>query len=159
GSAIEQQVASKFSLPQDVLLVVDHADAIEPLLQTGERLQRALATDMPGLLAGGIGFMLPSDRTQNAVAKALQESGVTAESARHQLDIAAKGAGFRADSFVPFVERLPRLLDPAERITYDGLVSHGLDPFVSRFLVKRGATYEAVTYIYPDKNLDIAALS
>ncbi|HEY6213486.1 MAG TPA: MMPL family transporter, partial [Vicinamibacterales bacterium] len=71
---------------------------------------------------------------------------------------AARRIGFRPDTFDPFLQRVPRLLDPAERISYDGLIAHGLDSIVSRFLVRRDGRYRAVTYLYPQQSLDIDGL-
>ena len=62
GAALEREVAVRFSLPQDVLLVLNDHDDIEPLLDADRRLARALAAQMPGVAANGIAFMLPSAR-------------------------------------------------------------------------------------------------
>jgi predicted exporter len=146
-------------LPRDVLVVLDEGSSIEPLLETSERLERALADEAPTVLVGGVGFMLPSERSQAEVGRVIRESGVTGEGAREGIQTAAKSAGFRPDTFAPFLDRIPRLLDPAERITYDGLVRHGLDQIVSRFLIRRNRSYEAVTYLYPQQAADVDALT
>jgi len=159
GTALEQQVAARFSLPRDVLLVLDESDAIEPLLETGERLERALAKEAPSVLVGGIGFMLPSERSQAAIAQVILDSRTTSGEAQAGIETAARSAGFRQDTFVSFLDRLPRLLDPAERVTFDGLMSHGLGPIVSRFLVHRNDSYQGVTYLYPQPTTDLDALT
>src|SRR5207249_3745327 len=66
--------------------------------------------------------------------------------------------GFRPDTFTPFLERVPRLLDLNERISYDGLMAHGLESIVSRFVVHRDGRYQAVTYLYPQRTIDIDTL-
>jgi uncharacterized protein len=158
GAELEREVAAKFSLPQDVLLVLNDHDRIDPLLDTDARLTRALAAHMPSVAASGITFMLPSSGDQNAVATVLADSRVTGDRVRGEVELAAARAGFRPGVFAPFVDRLPRLLDPAERITFDGLVAHGLDSIVSRFVVRAGDRYESVTYLYPRGQVDIAQL-
>jgi predicted RND superfamily exporter protein len=72
---------------------------------------------------------------------------------------AARVNGFKPDAFAPFLQRVPRLLNPDERITYDGLVAHGLDSITSRFLVRRNGQYQAVTYLYAQQAIDIDALN
>ena len=37
---------------------------------------------------------------------------------------------------------------------YDGLMAHGLESIVSRFVVRGGGRYEAVTYLYPKGPVD-----
>jgi hypothetical protein len=75
------------------------------------------------------------------------------------IQAAAKRAGFRTDTFAPFLDRVPGLLDGAKRITYDGLTAHGLSSIVSRFLVRRDGRYETVMYLYPPQDVDVGALS
>ena len=53
-------MAERFSLPRDVLLVLNEDEDIEPLLETDARLERALAARRPRCLSSGIGFLLPS---------------------------------------------------------------------------------------------------
>jgi uncharacterized protein len=158
GAQLEKEVADRFSLPRDVLLVLnEHAD-IEPLLEADTRLQRALAAEAPSVAAGGIGFLLPPAREQARVAEVIRASGITSGDARRDIQAAAARTGFRPDTFAPFLERVPRLLDPGERITYDGLMAHGLESIVSRFVVRRDGRYQAVTYLYPQQAVDIDAL-
>jgi uncharacterized protein len=158
GAMLEREVADRFSLPRDVLLVLnEHAD-IEPLLETDARLAHALAARAPTVAASGIGFMLPAAREQAEVAAAIRQAGTTPADARRDIESAAKRAGFRPDTFNPFLERAGRLLDPAERISYDGLMAHGLDSIVSRFVVRHDGRYRAVTYLYPQGTADIDGL-
>src|SRR4029079_4152026 len=67
-------------------------------------------------------------------------------------------AGFRPDTFAPFLERLPRLIDPHQRITYAELLGHGLGPIVSRFIAQRDGMYRSVTYLYPSTSVNLDAL-
>ena len=74
GALLEKEIADRFSLPRDVLLVLNDNDQIEPLLETDERLSHALETRVPTIVASGIGFMLPPARAQAAVARVIRES-------------------------------------------------------------------------------------
>jgi uncharacterized protein len=159
GTLLEQEIAERFSLPRDVLLVLNENDQIEPLLDSDERLAKALDTRVPPIAASGIGLILPPARDQAAVARVIRESGLTVADVQSEIQAAAKRSGFRPDTFAPFLERVPGLLDGSERITYDGLTTHGLGSIVSRFLVLRDGRYETVTYLYPVQAIDIDALN
>jgi predicted exporter len=155
GALLEQEVAERFSLPRDVLLVMSENDRIEPLLETGERLARTLAARAPSVVASGVDFILPSPRAQAEVARVIRDRALTPADAQRDLQAAARRTGFRPDSFAPFLDRVPRLLDPDARITYDGLRMHGLDSIVSRFVIHRNGRYEGVTYLYPRQAVDL----
>ena len=49
------------------------------------------------------------------------------ERAREDLATATTAAGFRAGVFAPFDERLPRVLEPRQRLTYHGFQKNGLE--------------------------------
>jgi uncharacterized protein len=158
GSALEQEIAKRFSLPQDVLLAVNTSNRLEPLLDTETRLTTMLAARAPDVTAGGIGFILPPAAAQEAVAHLIAGSHLTVDTVRTEVRAAAARAGFRPDTFEPFLGRVSTLLDPNERLTYEGLMSHGLESIASRFVVRRGDRYEAVTYLYPQSPVDLDVL-
>jgi uncharacterized protein len=158
GAMLEKIVAERFSLPRDVLLVLDEDENIERLLDTEDRLGRAVSERAPTVLVSGIGFMLPSARVQAAVGRAILDGRLSSGDVQRQVETAAKQVGFRSDTFVPFFNRLPRLLDSEARISYDGLIAHGLGSVVSHFIIDREGRYTAVTYLYPQQGLDIDAL-
>lgn len=158
GSLLEREVAARFSLPQDVLLVLDDRADIETLLETETRLERAVAEHMPSVTAGGIGFMLPSAREQTGVARAIIESGRNETNVREDMMAAARRAGFKPDTFDPFLRRVGTLLDPNARISYDDLMAHGLESVLSRFVVRHDGRYRGVTYLYPRTAVDVEAL-
>jgi hypothetical protein len=158
GALLEKEVADRFSLPRDVLLVLNDQADIEPLLDTDIRLERALAVKAPSVAASGVGFLLPSAREQAHVAEVIRASGTTSDNVRRDLQAAAARTGFRPDTFSPFLQRIPTLLNPDARISYDGLLAHGLDSIVSRFVVHRAGRYQSVTYLYPQPPIDIDGL-
>jgi predicted exporter len=158
GAALERDVARRFGLPQDVLVVLSRNDRLEPLLETAERLSAVLAADAPGISVSDVSFLLPARRDQDRIAEAIRSSGLTNTDVSRELEAAARRVGFRPGAFVPFEDRLAHLLDPSARITYDGLIEHGLAPVVSRFLVRQGRTYESVQYLYTKGPADIDVL-
>jgi hypothetical protein len=121
-------------------------------------LSRTLAARGLPVTVNGIGFMLPASAEQSAVGDAIRQSGLTPTQVSADLDTAAHHSGFRSAAFAPFIESLPTMLDPATRVTYDGLIEHGLGPVVSRFVTRRNGRYEAVTYLYPRSPVDVDAL-
>ena len=158
GADVEHVIAERFSLPMDVLLALNENERLEPLIDADQRLGVQLARYDPSITASGIGLLLPAAGAQAEVADAIRASGQTAISLERDVRAAGERAGFRPDTFAPFFERLPRIIDPAQRITYEGLMAHGLGPVVSRFLVQRDGRYVALTYLYPQQAVDIAGL-
>jgi len=159
GAELERELADRFSLPSDVLLVLNENDRIEPLLEADSRLKQALAAKDPTFIVSGIGLLLPAEAAQAAVAEQIRASGLVAADVERDIRAAGEQAGFRPDAFAPFFARLPRLIDTAQRIDYDGLIAHGLGPLVSRFVNRRDGRYVAVTYVYPPRATDIDALA
>ncbi|MDE3129611.1 MAG: MMPL family transporter, partial [Acidobacteriota bacterium] len=159
GTEFAAKIAARYSLPQDVLLVLNDGDQLEPLIDADARLEATLATRDPAIHVSGPSVLLPPSRAQDAVARDLRTSGLTASDVARQLATSAQKAGFRAGTFAPFLERLPRLLDPTERVTYAGLVDHGLDSLIARFVTRRDGRYVVVTYLYPPPGVNLNALA
>ena len=44
---------------------------------------------------------------------------------------------------------MPRLLDPAARLGYEGYVAHGLNDLIDRFVVRDGNRWTLATYVFP----------
>jgi hypothetical protein len=68
------------------------------------------------------------------------------------------GAGFRPGAFEAFAERVPRLLDPSLRLTYEGYASHGLGDLIGRFISHDAGQWTIATYVFPRTTEDLAAL-
>lgn len=149
ASTFEAEVASRFGLPRDVYLVVDEGPALQPLLEANERLVAALAREAPGVAVHAPTSLLPSERSQAAVASRLAARAVDPARVAADLAVAAGEAGFRPGTFDRFAETLPALLDPAARLTYDGFRAHGLEDLLDRSIIHRGDTWTVVTYVYP----------
>ena len=158
GSDLEREVAQKFSLPLDVLLVVNEAPDVDRVIDVDARLAEAFATRMPDVAVSGVSLLMPAAASQQAVADTVRPLRGVLDDIVRDLQAGAGRAGFRREAFQPFIDRLPRLLDPDARITHEGLLSHGLDPIVSRFLTHREGRYLAATYLYPQSTADVAAI-
>jgi predicted RND superfamily exporter protein len=156
GSQLERDVAARFSLPTDVLLAMNEGERLDALVETDRRVAKSLEREQ--MTVSGIGLLLPPAGEQQAVSNLLRESGTEPIAAMSAVQAAADRIGFRRDAFAPFSERVPRLLDRDARITYEGLVDHGLDSIVSRFVVRRDGRYQTVTYLYPQRAVDLDAL-
>ena len=65
------------------------------------------------------------------------------DTVRASLERARVASDFTPGAFDPFAERLPRLLDPSERLSYDGYVAHGLGDLLDRFIVRDARPLDA----------------
>ena len=157
GSDLEREAARRFSLPTDVLLALNEDTSVDRLADVDARVTDAFASRMPTVAVSGVSLVLPPAERQRLVAGQIR-GGPSVDQAAAAVRAAAIRAGFRPDAFDPFIERLPRLLDAEARITYDGLLEHGLASIVSRFIARSGGRATAVTYLYPQQPADLDAL-
>ncbi len=145
-----------------MLLVLNERDDIEPLLEIDGRLERALAAQSPSVATSGIGVPAAVGLANRHASRQLIRATETSERRcqQHNLEKPLQCATriSRRDTFAPFLERVPRLLDPGARISYDGLMTHGLASIVSRFVIRRDGRYQSVTYVYPQQTMDIEGL-
>jgi len=149
AAQLEAKIGPTFGLPSDVYVIVDEGADLEPLLQTNERLAGKLTAEMPGLAFQPPSRLLPSARSQAESMKTIAQSALTPALVRTSLERARAAADFTPGAFDPFAERLPRLLDRSERLTYDGYVAHGLSDIVNRFVVHDGGRWTLATYVFP----------
>jgi predicted exporter len=157
GSDLEREVARRFSLPTNVLLALNEDASLDRLADADARVTDEFASRMPTVAVSGVSLVLPPAERQARVADQIRSGPAVAEAAAAVRAAAIRG-GFRPDAFEPFVERLPRLLDAEARITYDGLIEHGLTSVVSKFIAPRGGRATAVTYLYPQQAADPDAI-
>ncbi|MEO8259065.1 MAG: MMPL family transporter [Acidobacteriota bacterium] len=158
AALIEERIAPAFGLPSDVYVVVATGTDLEPLLETNERLTARLAKELPGIRMQPPTRLLPSGAAQARTAARIDGAQLSPPAVRASLEQAAASAGFRPGSFDPFVERLPRLLDATQRLTYDGFVSHGLGDLVGHFIARSGGAWLLATYVFPSDNAQVDAL-
>ena len=155
---MEAHIAKRFGLPEDAMFAIAAGPDLEPLLQAHERLAGEAATIGTDVAVTSPSVLLPSRATQDRAAERLARSGIAPAEFARELDSAASRAGFRPRTFQPFVDRLPRLIDPAQRLTMDGYRAHGLGPVLSSFIAERNGQYLTVTYLHPRSPDAIAAI-
>ena len=149
AGTLEREIAARFNLPEEALFAVGESADLEPLLESHARLTTELAALGPAIALGSPVSLLPPRAEQERTASRLASAALVPGEVAADLAVAATRVGFRPGSFEPFLERLPRLIDPSARLTVDGYVSHGLGDLLEHFIVKEGDRYRAVTYIYP----------
>ena len=159
GAAVEQKLKERFQFQENVILALAEGPQLDTILEQQRKLEEALATRSEGVSVSSPLAFLPPSREQAAVGELMRAAGVTSSNVAQRLEEATAAAGFRPGVFEPFIDRLPTLLDPAERITYEGLMEHGLGPVTSRFIAKGEEGYLAVTYLYPHADSDVMALA
>ena len=159
GSRVQDELEERFQFPKNVVLVLAEGRELDPVLEKHRILVRELTTDGKKVsLASALAFLPPSSE-QAAVSELVTRAGLSAEVVARRLEAAATRAGFRPGVFARFEERLPVLFDPSERITYDGLMEHGLGPVVSRFIVRKDDGYMAATYLYAETEPEVSRLA
>lgn len=156
GALFEEEVAARFGLPRDIYIVVARGADLETLLVQNEALVRDLRQADPRITLHGPSSLLPSDARQRETAARIQAAGLTATTIAAQVGSAATAAGFRDGTFAPFLERLPRMLDTSQRLTFDGFQQQGLGDLLSRTIARDHKEYVLATYIYPSPP-DVAA--
>jgi predicted RND superfamily exporter protein len=149
AAQLEAKVGSAFGLPSDVYIVLAEGPALEPLLDTNERLARRLAAEVPGIAVQPPTRVLPSAAAQARTAARIAQTQLSPAGVRAALEGARVAGDFASGAFDPFSARLPRLLDPAERLSYDEYVAHGLGDLIDRFIVRDGHGWTLATYVFP----------
>jgi predicted RND superfamily exporter protein len=158
AARLEAKIGDMFGLPSDVYIVLAEGPQLQPLLETNERLADRLSREIPGLAFQPASRLLPSFAAQSSTAARIQEARVSASTVGEALDRARAANGFKAGSFDPFMERLPRMLDPASRLDYEGFAAHDLGDLVQRFVVRHGDQWMLATYVFPTQPAQAARL-
>jgi predicted RND superfamily exporter protein len=158
AALLQEQLAPLFGLPGEVYVVLDEGPDLQPLLAANERLGAEISRTSPALPLQAAATLLPSDATQAQRAAVVQAAGLTSASIERDLTAAADQAGFRPDSFDPFRGRLPRLLDPAQRLTYEAFREHGLGDLLGRFVVRTASGWLVASYAFPSSDDQVIAL-
>ncbi len=162
GVALEEGIASRFGLPRDVYLVIARGGDLDALLAANERLVEQLGHEAPGMPLHAPSQLLPSRAHQDAAVQRIASAGLAPADITSRLLEASAAAGFRPGTFAPFDARLPRLLDPSSRLTYDGFAANGLGDLLSRTIAvtHEGGrpAYVLATYLYPSSERDVSAM-
>jgi uncharacterized protein len=149
GAVFEEEVSRRFGLPRDAHVVLDEGADFERLLVRNERLVSDLARSTPGMIVQAPTSLLPSAAEQARRRVRVAAEGLSPSRVADRLAEAATSARFRPGAFAPFVDRLPQLLNPSRRVTYDGYRAHGLTGLIDRFVARNNGHYTVATYVYP----------
>jgi predicted exporter len=147
-----------FGLPGEVYVVLDEGPDLQALLSANERLAAELNRTNPNLPLQPATVLLPSEATQTARAGILSHAGLSVAGVGDRLAKAATDAGFRPDSFDPFRQRLPRLLDGTQRLTFDGYREHGLGGLIDRFIARTASGWMLASYVFPASDVQVGAV-
>ena len=158
AARLGDEIVKRFGLPGDVTIVLAEGDQLEPLLETNERLATRMRTDMPGVAFQMPTRFVPSAQTQMRTGDRIRRADLSPDVVRVSLDRAGVSAGFKRGTFDPFAARLPHLLDPDARLSYEGYVSNGLGDLIDRFIVRRGNQWTLVSYLFPSSAADVRRL-
>lgn len=156
GTAFERELAARFSLPRDVVLAIGEHRSLEPLLEASADLARAVERDLPAMPFSSGDALLPPAAEQDRISSRIKAAGLDPAKVAARLEHAAVAVGFRPGSFGTFSARLPKMLDPRARVTYDELVRHGLEPVVSRFVARTPDGFAVAVYMYPRNAANLA---
>ncbi len=158
AARLEARIGSAFGLPGEVSVVIAQGRDLDALLGTNETLVVRLLREMPAVGVEAPARLLPTVTSQARAAERVSRSGLTPAGVQSSLATAADGAGFRPGAFDAFAERVPRLLDPSLRLTYEGYVSQGLGDLIGRFISHRAGQWTIATYVFPRTPEDLSGL-
>jgi len=158
GALLTEQVTEDFGLAGDVVLVVEAGQDLQAMLERNERLVEQVRRAVPSLEMHAPSTLLPSDRTQEARRRAVRQGLPAMAVLRTSLETATAEAGFRPDAFESFVERLPRLTEPTQRISWDAFGEHGFDDIARRFISRDGDRWTLASYAFPHGADELNAL-
>jgi predicted exporter len=148
AARLERDMAARFSLPRDVVLLLGEGADLDSQLSAQEDARRALSERVPEAVVLSPTLLLPPEREQQVVRDRLQGARLSPDAVRIALEKSSANADFRADAFKPFIDRLPAVLDPASRLTYEGYREHQLDDLLSATIVRSGDKFLTVSYVF-----------
>jgi hypothetical protein len=145
----EEQVEKMFGLPSDIYVALQEGQDLEPLLRENEGFITRLRQQAPGLAIDGSSTLLPSRARQADTRARLHAEAPPTPAILASLTIASAAAGFRANAFHPFIERLPRLLATGQELTFNDFQRHGLGDLLERFVVHDANGWTLASYAFP----------
>jgi predicted exporter len=158
GAQFEEAVRQMFGLPGDVYVWLERGPALEPLLQANEAIVARVRHEAPGITIDAASALLPSNATQERSIARVRTRAPRPEVLQADVTRAAAVAGFRPGTVDPFLVRLPRLLDPGQRLTFDAYREHGLGDVIGRFVSREPDGWTLATYAYPSSPAEADAL-
>lgn len=157
--ALQEDLQERFGLGGDVVIALAQGPDLDHLVETDRQFEATLLAEAPSLAVSGPSHLVPPQREQDETGRILAALTPDIEAIRSRLRAAAADAGFRPGAIDPFLERLPRLLDPSQRLTYQGYVDHGLTDAISRYAVRGPDGFMTASYVEVTDNGDLATAS
>jgi predicted RND superfamily exporter protein len=149
GALYEESVRRMFGLPNDVYVWLQQGPELEPLLVANEAMVSRVHDEAPGLTIDAPSALLPSTASQERSIARVRVEVPDSRAVQEGLARAALTAGFREGTLEPFQQRLPRLLDPSQRLTLDGYQQHRLGDLIGRFVSRQTDGWTLATYAFP----------
>ncbi len=144
---LQRQLGPRFGVDRDFAVTLAHGPDLGALLTIDRRFEAAIRAHGPGLAAFGPSRLLPPPDEQEETGRILASVAPGVAAIQTRLRAAAFEAGFRPGAIDGFIERLPRLLDPQQRLTYRGYVDHGLLDLVSRHVAPGRDGFTTAAYV------------
>lgn len=154
-AAFDREVARRFGLPEDMVIVLGRGPDIDALLEANARLVTRLGASAAGMPVFGLTSVLPPAREQAEVARLIERSAISTADLSRRVDAAARAAGFRPSAFDPFVARTAALLNPSLRLTLDGYRRHGLGDLLSPYVARASDGFLTAAYARPRSPRDV----
>jgi predicted RND superfamily exporter protein len=158
AARLEERIGPAFGLPGDVYVVLAKGPDLQQQLEANERLTGRLSEAFPGLAVEPPSRLVPSLAAQARAMARVMAAGLSLSGVKASLEEARVASGFTPDAFAPFLDRLPTLINPAQRLSYDDYISHDLGDLVSRFIVRDGQEWLLATYVFPADATQVAAV-
>jgi uncharacterized protein len=149
GARVLEEITDEFHLPSDVSVIVQRGQDLDELLDRNASFVDAMRRAIPSLRMQAPSALLPSRRTQQVRLKIVRSGMPALDRARADLENAATEAGFHAQAFDSFLERLGRMAS-AEPLTRDGFAAHRLDDVIGRLIGRDGDSWLLATYAFPE---------
>jgi predicted RND superfamily exporter protein len=159
AARLERDVMARFGVGRDVALVISEGPDLGRLLELDRQFADALKQDAPHLPARGASRLIPTPADQARTAAVLDDARVRLPAIVRDFRAAAFDAGFRHGAFDGYLERLPRLFDPGQTLTYDGYIGHGLGDLIGHFVRPVAGGFMAVTYVEVPDAADLARVA
>ena len=137
-------------------LTLAQGPSLDALIASSRQFDARLQAAAPGLRISGPDRLLPPIDEQAETGRILTTVAHDVPAIQARLRAVAADLGFRPGAFDAFLERLPRLLDPEQRLTYQGYLDHGLGDIVSRYVARGPDGYTAVGYVEVGSDDDLA---
>ena len=132
---MQRDLGARFGVDRDVAIAVADGPDLDALLAIDRRLAQTIQATPPPQGVSGPSRLIPPLEEQAETGRILASVTPDITAIQARLRDRAFEMGFRPGAIDTFIERLPRLLDPAQRLTYQGYVDHGLIDLVARYVV------------------------